>query len=123
MFEVSVTDSFSSAHFLPDYQGKCERLHGHNYKVVLAVRGKELDPKGLLVDFSILKDALKNILDKLDHHLLNELPWFKNLAPSAENIAYVIYNETSAILPDIKIFSIEVRETEKNRAIYYGQGT
>jgi len=121
MYEVSVNDSFSSAHFLPDYDGKCEQLHGHNYKVVMIVRGETLDSKGLLVDFAVMKNALRTVTNQLDHRLLNDLVWFKDSSPSAENIARVIFTQTAALMPGAKIFAIEVWETEKNQAVYYGE--
>ncbi|MBN1523405.1 MAG: 6-carboxytetrahydropterin synthase QueD [Spirochaetales bacterium] len=118
MYEVSVHDYFASAHFLPNYNGKCENIHGHNYKVILTVRGTELDESGMLADFAMLKQTLKKLLDEFDHKLLNDLPWFASMHPSAENIARTVFEEISAVLPDINLHAVEVRETEKNRAKY-----
>ena len=76
MFEVRVEDDFAAAHFLKDYHGKCENLHGHNYKVFVHVEGNSLDEGGMLIDFSVLKRELKNVLSCLDHTNLNDIQFF-----------------------------------------------
>ena len=91
MFEVRVTADFAAAHFLRDYNGKCEKLHGHNYKVYAHVKGPELNEGGMLLDFSKLKAALRTVCKQLDHTNLNDLPVFDQ-NPSAERIAMYIYN-------------------------------
>ena len=91
MFEVRVTADFAAAHFLKDYNGKCENLHGHNYKVYAHVRGPKLNEGGMLLDFSKLKYALREVCKQLDHTNLNDLPVFEQ-NPSAERIAMYIYN-------------------------------
>ena len=72
MFEVRVEADFAAAHYLRDYHGKCERLHGHNYRVLAHARGEELDEGGMLLDFTILKKTLKNVCAELDHTNLND---------------------------------------------------
>jgi 6-pyruvoyltetrahydropterin/6-carboxytetrahydropterin synthase len=94
MFEVSVDAAFAAAHSLRGYQGKCESLHGHNYRVRLTIAGKELDKLGLLHDFTVLKRALRGVVNQLDHKHLNELPPFDKVNPSAENLARYIHDET-----------------------------
>ena len=91
MFEVRVQADFSAAHFLKDYNGKCENLHGHNYKVFAHVKGEVLNEGGMLLDFSKLKDALRSVCKKIDHTNLNDLSVFKD-NPSAERIAMYIYD-------------------------------
>ena len=91
MFEVRVTADFAAAHFLKDYNGKCENLHGHNYKVYAHVRGPELNEGGMLLDFTKLKTALREVCALLDHTNLNEFAVFEQ-NPSAERIAMYIYN-------------------------------
>ena len=86
MFEVRVEADFAAAHYLQDYHGKCERLHGHNYRVLAHARGTELDAGGMLLDFTILKKALKDVCNELDHTNLNDNSYFK-MNPSAERIA------------------------------------
>ncbi len=116
MFELSVESHFSSAHRLLNYQGKCENLHGHNWKVEITVAGEELDKSGMLVDFKILKSKLNEVLDKLDHKDLNSFEEFKDISPSSENIAKYIYEEIKEQLPQLQ--QVAVWETEKARAIY-----
>ena len=95
MFEVSVDDSFAAAHNLRNYKGKCENLHGHNYKVRMILQGPKLDETGLLYDFVHLKQVMRAVLSSLDHKYLNETKPFDELNPSAENIAKHIYDETA----------------------------
>jgi 6-pyruvoyltetrahydropterin/6-carboxytetrahydropterin synthase len=119
MFFLRVFDYFSSAHFLNGYEGKCESLHGHNWKVEVEVRGKKLDKIGMLMDFKILKNSLKKILDKLDHCLLNDLKIFKNNNPSAELISQYVYEELQKQLPKgINVSKVSVWESERSQAIY-----
>jgi 6-pyruvoyltetrahydropterin/6-carboxytetrahydropterin synthase len=95
MFEVSVDDSFAAAHNLRNYKGKCENLHGHNYKVRVVLTGPRLDETGLLYDFVHLKQVMRSVLNTLDHKYLNETKPFDELNPSAENIAKHIYDEAA----------------------------
>ncbi len=118
MFTVRIEDSFAAAHFLERYHGKCERLHGHNYRVRITAQGAVLDEGGMLVDFGILKNGLKNVLEQLDHTNLNDHPFFASGDPSAERIAFFLYREMHQALPDVPISMVEVFETERNRAAY-----
>ena len=124
MFEVRVEDDFAAAHFLRDYHGKCEALHGHNYKVFVHVRGAELDDGGMLLDFTQLKAALKKVLAGLDHTNLNDNPFFDQ-NPSAERIALYICQSVQAELDaqkkGVRLYSVDVFETDKNRATYYAE--
>lgn len=130
MFEVRVEADFSAAHFLRDYNGKCENLHGHNYKVFAHVRGKNLNEGGMLMDFSRLKNALRTVCKKLDHTNLNDMEIF-NQNPSAERIAMFIYDsvieECKKIGEDLSydkqktspvLYCVDVFETETSRARY-----
>ena len=125
MFEVRVEADFAAAHFLQDYNGKCENLHGHNYKVYAHVRGKELDEGGMLLDFSLLKKSLRQICGSLDHTNLNDMEVFKN-NPSAERIAFYIFTQLNKVLSDEKclkhegteLFAVDVFETPTSRARY-----
>lgn len=119
MYRVSVTDSFSSAHQLKGYQGKCEEIHGHNWKVEVEVEGTELDEIGLLIDFGELKKILKEVIQELDHRMLNDLPVFREINPSSEHLARYIYHRIREALPKgISIHTIAVWESENSRAIY-----
>ncbi len=93
MFEVTVEEKFASGHALRNYHGKCENVHGHNYRVEVTLAGDKLDQTGLLVDFVELKKVLNVIIDRMDHRFLNEVPPFDVLNPSAENMAQYIYEE------------------------------
>lgn len=118
MFQLRVPGEFAAAHFLQNYHGKCERLHGHNYKVRVFVSGSELDEGGMLIDFGILKTELKSVLDEFDHTSLNDHPAFGNGNPSAELIAKYIHDSLKPRIPQVKIDRVEVFETEKNLAAY-----
>jgi len=122
MYEVSVDESFAAAHNLRNYKGKCENLHGHNYKVRVTLAGKELDSTGLLYDFVHLKQAIQGVIRSLDHTYLNELPPFDLVNPSAENIARYIYDQTAKQLPPAAngsgIASITVWESDVTAATY-----
>jgi len=130
MFEVRVEADFAAAHFLRDYNGKCENLHGHNYKVYAHVRGEKLNEGGMLLDFSRLKGALRTVCKSVDHTNLNDKEIFDQ-NPSAERIAMFIYN---GIISELKkegldlsyaegktepvLFAVDVFETETSRARY-----
>jgi 6-pyruvoyltetrahydropterin/6-carboxytetrahydropterin synthase len=122
MYEVSVDEMFAAAHNLRNYKGKCENLHGHNYKVRVTLAGKEVDSTGLLYDFVHLKQVIQGVIRSLDHKYLNELPPFDVLNPSAENIARYIYEQTSKQLPQAPngagVASITVWETDVAAATY-----
>jgi 6-pyruvoyltetrahydropterin/6-carboxytetrahydropterin synthase len=95
MYTARVEADFAAAHFLSHYRGKCENLHGHNYRVRLWVRGKELDGGGMLIDFGVLKEILRDIAGELDHRNLNDNPYFQD-DPSAERIARYIFEKALA---------------------------
>ncbi len=121
MFRLTVIDSFASAHQLREYRGQCENLHGHNWKVEAVVEGKDLDDKGLLLDFKDLKGALKGILKELDHTLLNQHPFFQERNPTSENLAFYIFRrleEALRVYPGVRVKSITVWESEKAGATY-----
>jgi len=122
MYEISVDEQFAAAHNLRDYHGKCEDLHGHNYKVRVVLEGKELDSTGLLYDFVHLKHVIQDVIHTLDHKYLNELEPFDKLNPSAENLARHIYDETSKHIlksPNAaRVAGVTVWETETSAATY-----
>jgi 6-pyruvoyltetrahydropterin/6-carboxytetrahydropterin synthase len=91
MFELTVEDSFDAAHALRGYEGPCENLHGHTWKVQLIIKGQKLDQIGLLADFKVLKKELKDVLAQFDHKLLNDVKPFDVENPSSENLARLIY--------------------------------
>ncbi|MDR2109750.1 MAG: 6-carboxytetrahydropterin synthase QueD [Spirochaetaceae bacterium] len=120
MYSVRVEADFAAAHFLSHYRGKCERIHGHNYRVRLWARGDALDEGGLLADFGVLKKALRETLAPLDHANLNDNPVFQN-DPSAERIARYILEETVRGLPPEEaelVWAVDVYETPTSMARY-----
>lgn len=92
MFKLSVKSEFSAAHNLRGYKGKCEALHGHNWKIEAVITAQEAGAQGLVVDFHIVKKALKIVLDEFDHKYLNELAFFKKHNPTSENLAQYIFD-------------------------------
>lgn len=117
-YKLSVTDWFSSAHFLRQYKGKCENLHGHNWKVRVCVSGNKLDKTGMLLDFTDMKKHLKQVISYLDHKLLNEIEPFDKINPTAENIAAFIFEKMKvAETENAKIYEVEVWESRTSSAI------
>ena len=130
MFEVRVESDFAAAHFLQDYHGKCENLHGHNYKVYVHAKGNELDAGGMLLDFGVLKNSLRNVCKILDHTNLNDLQEngksVFNQNPSAERIAKFIFDKVKEDLSNSGwnkhsqfVYAVDVFETPTSRARYY----
>ena len=122
MFEVTVDQTFAAGHALRNYKGKCENVHGHNYRAQVALQGAELDAIGLLVDFVALKRVVHAVLDRMDHQWLNDFPPFDTLNPSAENMAKYIYDEVSAALmakEGVCVASVRLWETDTASAAYF----
>lgn len=127
MWRLAVEDSFSAAHALRNYHGKCEKIHGHNFSVTVAVEGSILaEDTGILVDFKILKNLLKLALEQVDHSLLNERRPFDTLNPSSENLAMFIWNFFSERLKDCEeaknatLSYVSVSEKPGQTAFYLG---
>ena len=116
MYSVKVEAYFSSAHNLRGYKGKCESLHGHNWKVEVRVAAIVLDKAGMVMDFKVLKEKLHAILEKLDHKYLNKLTYFKKVNPTSESIACYIYQRLKSHIPNIK--SVTVWENSTSSATY-----
>jgi 6-pyruvoyltetrahydropterin/6-carboxytetrahydropterin synthase len=122
MFEVTIEETFAAGHALRNYRGKCENVHGHNYRAEVALRGAELDSIGLLVDFVELKRVVHAVLDRMDHQWLNDFPPFDALNPSAENMAKYIYDEVSAALTTkegVRVAAVRLWETDTASAAYF----
>ncbi len=115
-YVLEIEDSFSSAHSLRGYEGRCEALHGHNWKVKVFVGGRRLNEVGILVDFKVLKRKLREILEKIDHTYLNEISPFDTVNPSSENIAYYIYKEMKKSLEGFGVRVEKVTVYESDRA-------
>lgn len=116
MYEIKVRKSFSAAHNLKNYHGKCEHLHGHNWLVEAVFSYKSLDKDGMAMDFKLAKELLEGVIERLDHSYLNELEVLKNINPTSENIAKFIYDTIKVKNKDIK--SVLVWENENSCAAY-----
>lgn len=124
MFEVTVEQTFAAGHALREYKGKCENVHGHNYRVQITVEGERLNRIGLLVDFVELKRIVREVIDRLDHQFINDLEPFTIINPSAENLAKYFYDEVSRRMTadngdaPTKIAQIKIWETDTSIAVY-----
>lgn len=124
MFEVSVEEMFAAGHALRHYHGKCENVHGHNWRVMVTFVGESVDKAGMLVDFVEVKKSMSKVIDYLDHQFINDLKPFDELSPSAENIARYFYDEMTSGLAAIpsdapcKISRVKVWETDDASACY-----
>ena len=125
MYELKVEGAFEAAHQIPNYPGKCARLHGHNWVVEATVKGTELDELGMLIDFKKVKKALADVLDGFDHRFLNEIaPFADGVNPTAENISRIIFERLTAngIIPEGEgrafLASVTVWESPKSSITY-----
>ena len=120
MYQISVEQSFDAAHFLRGYQGKCEALHGHRFRVVVKIKSSGVDKIGLAYDFVRLKRHLSDILSRFDHTCLNDVPPFDKINPSSENMATTIYNELQPKLigAPVSISCVEVWESPQSGVAY-----
>ncbi len=120
MFELKVVADFAAAHQLRNFEGNCEKLHGHNWKVEVTVCGEKLDKAGLLIDFREVKEATDRVLKELDHSFLNDLPPFKRESPSSENIAAYLYGKLSKELntDDRRVTKVTAWESDSACASY-----
>jgi len=120
MFEISVEHTFAAGHALREYKGKCENLHGHNYRVRVTLAGSKLNAAGLLMDFVDVRNEIKGLVEKLDHHFLNDIPPFDQLNPSAENLAKYICDgiEPHVTAHGLRVRHVTVWETDTTSAAY-----
>ena len=120
MYTVSIEKIFSAAHCLREYKGKCEALPGHNWKVEVVAGADQLDPLGMVVDFTVLKKITDEILDRFDHVMLNDVPPFDTINPSSENLARVVFDEVASRLDDerVRLLAVSVWESDTSKATY-----
>jgi len=120
MFKIKIQTHFAAAHQLRDYPGDCERMHGHNYGVDVVCLCDQLDPLGMGIDFKFLKAEVKKVIEQLDHYNLNEKPQFKDINPSAENIARWIYQTLKPLVSNdrVQLHEITVYETDTCSVTY-----
>jgi 6-pyruvoyltetrahydropterin/6-carboxytetrahydropterin synthase len=117
-YKLSVTKNFAAAHCLREYKGRCENLHGHNWKIRVAFSGSKLDSIGMLIDFIDIKKHLDKSISYLDHKFLNEIDPFNKINPTAENIATFIYEQLKQIeTENAKVCEVEVWESESSSAV------
>ncbi len=116
MYSIRVEGYFSSAHNLREYKGKCEELHGHNWRVEVTLTQEGLDKAGMVMDFTVVKAELNKILATLDHKYINDIPYFREVNPTSENIAKYIYDYIKTRLPALT--SVTVWESERSSATY-----
>jgi len=123
MYRVAVLSHFSGAHRLRHLHGKCEELHGHNWKIEVSVVSNRLNKEGVVIDFNILKQKMEKVLKTLDHTFLNNLPYFSGREPSSENIAKYIFDRLKAELKGHPAILKEVTawESETSSATYSGR--
>jgi len=121
MYELKVITQFSAAHRLDNFYGKCEALHGHNWKVEVFLAGEGLDGAGLLMDFGVVKARTREVLEEFDHKYLNELPAFRDQNPSSENLARYLFQRLSATLncDGARVRRVNVWESDTSCASYY----
>ncbi len=125
MFEISADYSFAAGHALRGYKGKCENVHGHNYRVEVTISGEKLEPNGLLMDFVDLRAAIKSVAERLDHRYLNDLAPFDTLNPSAENLAQYFCEQLQTRLGNhaLRVAQVRVWETDTTSATYRPSAT
>jgi 6-pyruvoyltetrahydropterin/6-carboxytetrahydropterin synthase len=127
MFEVTVEATFSSGHFLRNYEGKCENPHGHNYRVYVTLVGRDLDEAGMLIDFKLLKQILRPTVEYLDHKMINDLePFVSEINPSAENLARYFFERARLSVRGMTSGRVSVKdctvyETDTSFARYYDE--
>lgn len=121
MYELKIVTHFSAAHRLENFYGKCEALHGHNWKVEVYLVGDRLDEAGLLKDFGEVKARANEILQEIDHKYLNELPAFRQQNPSSENLARYLFERLAAALngEGVRVSRVSVWESENSCASYF----
>ena len=118
MFELCVRDHIAAAHFLRNYEGPCKNLHGHTWKIAVYIKSHQLNGTGMVADFADVKMNLKSFLAHLDHVCLNDLPYFKDVNPTTENLAKYIYAHFSKMIVPLKLTKVEVWESDTSSITY-----
>lgn len=121
MFDLTIESQFSSAHQLRGYKGKCEAMHGHNWRVQVTVSSDRLNDIGIVEDFHDLKTMTQEVLSSLDHVFLNDVFPFTEINPSSENIAKWVYESVKKKMnkKTYNLSSVTVWENETSSATYY----
>ena len=121
MYELKIITQFAAAHRLENFYGKCEALHGHNWKVEVFLRGTELDRAGLLLDFGVVKARTREVLEEIDHKYLNELEAFRDQNPSSENLARYLFERLGTVLNGdvVRVLRVNVWESDTSCVAYF----
>ncbi len=121
MYELMIETNFSAAHALRGYKGKCEALHGHNWKVQVHVVAEKLNEIDIAIDFHDLKKYTNELLSQLDHRFLNEVFPFTEINPSSENIARWIFENLKKKVNSehVRLSAVTVWESDTASATYY----
>jgi 6-pyruvoyltetrahydropterin/6-carboxytetrahydropterin synthase len=121
MYEISVEQEFEAAHYLRGYRGKCEKMHGHHFRVVAMLKARKLDHVGIAYDFTKLRHELGQILARFDHTCLNEVAPFDKVNPTSENIASTVYGELKAAIKgrEVALTSVQVWESPRSCVTYF----
>ncbi|HUV40107.1 MAG TPA: 6-carboxytetrahydropterin synthase QueD [Planctomycetota bacterium] len=121
MYELVVEAHFASAHRLREYDGNCERLHGHNWRIEVRLAGERLNDLGMLCDFRDAKRIVREVTGRFDHRYLNDIPPFDELNPTTEHIARHLFDEVSKRLPDgVRAVSVTAWESDGSGVTYRG---
>ena len=120
MYELKIITQMAAAHQLKEFSGKCENLHGHNWKIEICVTGRDLGPNGILMDFKLIKDAAHKVVQELDHTFLNQLKPFQDMNPSSENIARLVFKSLSQKIDNeqVKVSRVTAWESDSACASY-----
>ena len=118
MYELSVKSDFAASHYLRGYDGKCRDLHGHTWKVEVVLQKSKLNTIGMVVDFTVMKKKLREFLEDIDHHHLNDLPVFKKVNPTTENLAKYIFDGFSKECRPFKVAKVIVWESDNASIVY-----
>jgi 6-pyruvoyltetrahydropterin/6-carboxytetrahydropterin synthase len=121
MYEISVEQDFEAAHYLRGYRGKCEKMHGHHFRVVARLRAKKLDRIGIAYDFTVLREQLAQILGRFDHACLNEVAPFDQINPTSENIASTVYSQLQSVIKGkgVALANVQVWESPRSCVTYF----
>ncbi|MCD6405407.1 MAG: 6-carboxytetrahydropterin synthase QueD [Planctomycetes bacterium] len=120
MYELKVSSEFAAAHFLRGYQGKCENVHGHNWKVEVRLRCGKLDKLGMVMDFRKIRALVSEVIERFDHKFLNEMKEFEKINPTTENVSRMIYEEVGPQLPPgITVSQVSCWESDRCAASYF----
>ena len=119
MYELVVDADFAAAHRLREYDGNCENLHGHNWRVQVALEADGLDRLGMVIDFRDVKSVIREVLAEFDHTYLNDLDQFRTQNPTTENVARILYEELSRRFPDrVRVGRVTAWESDHCGATY-----